>query len=237
MQYQGGKSRIAAEISRVMLDEALERHTYWEPFVGAGSVAAMMAPHFTRPILSDASPDLILMWEAIQFGWEPPDYVSEEEYAELRRESPSPLRGFAGYGCSFGGKFFGGYAREKRGESGGKSFAAQCKRSCARKMQGMKGAEFHHIDYQLLTPEMGWVIYADPPYAGTTGYKHGDYNPDEFLTAVDRWASLGATVFISEYRQLRPSWQQIWTKEVALQLKGGTERKDTRQESLFVVRA
>src|ERR1700750_2056717 len=107
----GGKTRIAKDLARAMLASTSERDVYVEPFVGAGSVAAEMVPFFDGAILSDASPDLIAMWQALQNGWEPPENVTLEEYEAQRHAPVSALRGFVGYGCSFGGKWFGGYAR------------------------------------------------------------------------------------------------------------------------------
>ena len=115
MRYLGGKSRIAKPILEVILANATERTgVYWEPFIGGGGMASKAAKHFNRCIYSDQDEDLMLMWEALATGWEPPEQVSEEEYKALRHAEPSALRGFVGYGCSFGGKWFGGYARSKK---------------------------------------------------------------------------------------------------------------------------
>ena len=57
------------------------------------------------------------MWQGLQSGWTPPDVITKEEYKYIREhkdENPA-LTGFVGFGCSFGGKWFGGLARNKRG--------------------------------------------------------------------------------------------------------------------------
>jgi DNA adenine methylase len=129
MQYMGGKSRIAKPIAAAILEATSARCSYVEPFMGAGSVAAQLVPQFKRAYLSDASEDLIALWSAVQRGWEPPVEVTSAEYASLREAAPSALRGFAGYGCSFGGKWFGGYARNARADN----FALQSRNSLLRK--------------------------------------------------------------------------------------------------------
>ena len=57
------------------------------------------------------------MWKALQQGWEPPDLVTFEDYEYVRAhqdENPA-LTAFVGFGCTFGAKWFGGYARDVRG--------------------------------------------------------------------------------------------------------------------------
>ena len=53
------------------------------------------------------------MWKALQNGWIPPNDISEEEYKYIRenKNENMALTSFVGFGCSFAGKWFGGYAR------------------------------------------------------------------------------------------------------------------------------
>ena len=105
----GGKSRISKELSEVILSHTDKRDVYIEPFVGGGAMAEKMSAHFAKVILNDLHEDLMLMWDAVlNKGWIPPTEVSFEEYQELRNAEPSALRGFVGFSCSFGGKWFGG---------------------------------------------------------------------------------------------------------------------------------
>ena len=57
------------------------------------------------------------MWKALQSGWEPPDIVTEAEYQYIKdhKDEDPALAGFVGFGCTFGAKWFAGYARDKRG--------------------------------------------------------------------------------------------------------------------------
>lgn len=55
------------------------------------------------------------MFKALQNGYELPNKITKEQYNYIKNhkdENPA-LTGFVGFGCSFGGKFFGGYARDK----------------------------------------------------------------------------------------------------------------------------
>lgn len=136
MRYSGGKSRIAKRLSEVMLPIAKAEglDTYIEPFVGGGAMGAVMGKHFDHAHYSDVHEDLILMWQALHRGDEFPDEVSEDEYQALKNAEPSAFRGLVGFGASFGGKWFGGYAR---GNS--VNYLGQSLRSATRGIEGMRG--------------------------------------------------------------------------------------------------
>ncbi len=211
MQYLGGKSRISKTIAGVMLAERdPEQHTtYLEPFVGGGAVFSQMAPHFDRSIAADTHEDLILMWQAVKEGRVPPDTLTEAEYQELRHAEPSARRAFAGFGCSFGGKWFGGYARP----AGSKNYAGTSARSIGRQAPSFRDAEILRADYREFSPGSDTLVYCDPPYANTTGYSTGDFDSDEFWRTMQKWHNNGALVFVSECSA--PSyWAPVWSRDV-----------------------
>src|SRR5688572_13255602 len=114
MMYKGGKSMIAKDIAVELVKNGFEN--YYEPFLGSAAVAVAISELVDVPMfLSDNHPDLILMWNDLKQGWIPPDFVSKEEHHQLKYEEPSALRGFVGFGMSFGGDFYHGYAQNKRG--------------------------------------------------------------------------------------------------------------------------
>lgn len=148
------------------------------------------------------------MWNAIKHGYELPDTVSEDEYRYIRmhKDNDPALTGFVGFACSFGGKFFGGYARDKQDTN----FAARGKQSLMNDIQSLQRAEFICGDYRDVEIPDGAVIYADPPYQGTTSYTTGQFNSDEFWQYM-REISKKHKVFISE--QNAPSdFVCIWEK-------------------------
>lgn len=196
MRYLGGKCRLAKGISEVILGSTISRRRYIEPFVGGGAVAVKMAPHFEQVRLSDTLHDLILMYQALQDGWVPPDEVSEDLHRQLRDQFPSALRGFVGLGCSYAGKFFGGYAKDSKGT---RNYAAEAKRGLLRDMQQLQNAVFIISDYRHLNIGDGDVVYCDPPYANTSGYTVGDFDSDAFWSVARGWHKMGAAVFVSEY--------------------------------------
>jgi DNA adenine methylase len=221
MQFQGGKGRVGAEIARVLLSvQGVGR--YVEPFMGGASVLEKVSPAFGEVVAGDAHEDLALMWQALAMGWDPPGEVTREQYKRERSSPPSALRGFIGYGCSFGGKWWGGYASNARGFN----YAGAARRGALRKAAAFRHATIRHADYrQLWIPVEGDLVYCDPPYAGTTGYAAtGSFDHETFWETMREWARSGAVVFVSEYTA--PSGiEQVWSGRARQSL-----RKDSNVE-------
>ena len=209
----GGKSKLARSIAQTILNTEQIRESYVEPFVGGGSVFAQVAPHFQHSQALDLSPDLILMWQAVQEGWVPPTEVSEEQYAELKASPPSALRGFVGYGGSFGGKWFGGYARGGLQASGApRNHQAESSRAVMKVAASIADSSvtFTYADYRSATITPGTVVYCDPPYAGTQQYHAVEpFDSEEFWATMMEWYHLGAYIFVSEYAAPE-GWTCIW---------------------------
>lgn len=213
MQYMGGKARIAKQIAEVMLSRTDRRGTYLEPFLGGCNVLPEMAPHFAWKVASDAMADVAMLWAAIRDGWEPPDFVAREQYSALRDAEPSALRGFVGFGCSFGGKWFGGYGAQRVDAKHPTGHVSHGSAKCARLARSsLLGVAIDQSDYRRYQPGAGVVAYCDPPYAGTTPYKGApEWNAQAFWATMRAWVDNGATVFVSEYSA--PSdWASVWSK-------------------------
>lgn len=197
MRYMGGKFRqgktIASAINHVLLDS----QWYVEPFCGALGVATHI--NHDKVILSDVSESLINMWKALQ---DPnlvlPDTISEEEYNQIKKiKDPSDWRtAYYGFGMSFGGKWFGGYARSK---SKFVNFARSLKNSTEpkRKIQ----AQFICSSYDQLDIPPDSFIYCDPPYEGRTKVHNFDvFNHDKFWDWVIQKIGCGHAILITEFK-------------------------------------
>ena len=233
MRYLGGKNRLAKQIAPIILEYAEEcgSFIYYEPFLGSAAIAQKLVNLGFDPanmFLSDSSLDLISMYNCIKNGWVPPSIVSEAEYKEaMKSKAPTGQRGFIGYGCSWGGKFFGGYAR---GED--RNYAAESKRAVTKTVQTLSGAEFSHFNYQDLRPKEGSVIYCDPPYANTTKYQ-GEFNHKEFWGIVRHWTEdLLCVVLVSEY-SAPPDFIEIWSATHHLGVRRNSDSQQTI-ERLFI---
>jgi site-specific DNA-adenine methylase len=190
MQYQGGKSRIALKLAaeiRLRCPDAV----IYEPFCGGGAMTLALAKVGFSVFASDSHEDLILMWQALMHGdTETFADVTEAEYLALKTAEPSARRGFVGYGSSFGGGWFAGFARHPY--SAKRNSALESARNNAR-LIGLP-ITFTLADYTS-TPDHV-VAYCDPPYKGTKPYKgQKPFDHDAFWSWVSR--RQGAT-FISE---------------------------------------
>lgn len=240
MRYMGGKGRIAKAIATVILADTDARGTYHEPFIGGGAVAARMGQHFNVAYYSDINLDLAMMWDALLHGWTPPTAVTLDEYQALRHAAPSPLRGFVGTGGSFGGKWFGGYARGGYNADGTpRNHQAESARAVLKDVSTMKAksvTEAFWEDALLIRPERGDVVYCDPPYAGTTTY-NGQQGLDHarFWETVTGWAKAGVHVYVSEYTA-PDDWACIWEQPLRSSVRIGSEDRHIATEKLWKVK-
>ena len=80
----------------------------------------------------------------------------------------------------------------------------------------------------------GVVLYCDPPYAATTGYKGADaFEHSTFWARAEEWSSAESYVFVSE-ENAPAGWAEVWTKQRKQQI--GANNVDVqrqRTEKLF----
>ena len=227
MRYMGGKSCISKQIAEI-LNSDIDKNT---PFVSlfCGSCAIESKVQADVKILNDKHPYLIAMWQALQNGWMPPDVVTKEEYYRVKAnmdENPA-LTGFVGFGCSFGGKWWGGYAKDKRGDD----YCGQAKRGLLKDFLGVRSATFTCLDYHDVEIPDGAVVYCDPPYVNTTGYTVGQFDTNEFWNYM-RQLSKRCDVYISE-ESAPDDFECIWSKEKVRTLEKSDNVGRVKVEKLF----
>jgi DNA adenine methylase len=245
MRYMGGKQRQSKALSVHVSGAGSE--TYYEPFMGALGSAEKVVPVLARQgvekfVFSDSSAPLVGMWRSVFFeGWVPPDWVSEDEYQDvrLRADPADPLLAWCGYGLSFGGKWFGGFARGGSGGQSSEKMQANQKKSLLRKRDAIApyNPEIRCACYSSVLVEQKSTVYCDPPYAGRTKAHHttrdSHFAHDDFW----RWAreiARTSRVYVTEF--VAPSdWVPIysWGDTVVRHRTGGAS--DGTSESLFVL--
>jgi DNA adenine methylase len=137
------------------------------------------------------------------------------------------MTAFAGYGCSYGGKFFGGYARG----APGRSYASNARNSLLKKFAQCSSVIFARRDYRSLSPGRAFLVYCDPPYAETTGYAAtGAFDSSEFWETARRWSRAGARVLVSEYTAPE-DFTCVWSTETRTDMHGAG--RAGRVERLF----
>jgi DNA adenine methylase len=232
MRYPGSKARYVKAISVYVAKNSGGRTEYLEPFLGGANSFSVIAPTFPVARAGEFNEDLALMWQAVSRGWTPPvDGISEAEYQNLRHSEPSALRGYAGTGCSFGGKWFGGYARGGVQSSGEpRNHQAESSRAIAKQAPALHNAEVRHCSYTEWNPSANTVVYCDPPYAGTLKYRD-DFDHELFWTTARSWSESGALVLVSEQ-----SAPVDWTPVLTFGRRNSTALADARtvtQEHLY----
>lgn len=228
----GSKNRIAKEILPIILKDRKEGQCYVEPFVGGCNIIDKVKGH---RIGSDINEYVIALFKGIQDGFVPPDKVTELEYSIARRDMKvDALTAFIGFGCSYSGKWFGGYARGRTSSGANRNYCLESKKNILAQKKGLEGVELHacsYLDIELYIPDNS-LIYCDPPYAGTTGYKD-KFNSLYFHNWCRRMRLKGHTVFVSEYN-MPEDFICVWSKEVTSSLTADTGSKKA-VERLFTL--
>jgi len=194
MRYMGSKNRIAKHLLPIMLAERKPEQWWVEPFVGG---ANMIDKVEGGRIGNDNHEFLIALLVALRDGYIPPTDISKELYYAIKskpQEYPKELVGFVGFLCSFGGKWWGGYAFCKDGVN----YAERGSRVLTKQAKNFSGVVFRCGNYLDMGIPPNSLIYCDPPYANTRKYKDG-FNHDIFWDWCRTQTKKGHTVFISEY--------------------------------------
>ena len=220
MKYLGGKYFLGKEISDVMkklIPKKYKNKKYMEPFCGALSVLTYMNEDF-ECIASDYHPDLIEMWKGVQDNsFKPPKSISEYQYNKIKNyQSPNAMKAFIGFGCSFGGRYFGAFA-PKYANGKNEDYLKEAINSINRKRPKIQGIDFKCISYSDLKPS-NMIIYCDPPYKFARfpikyrrDVKHYDvFDNDKFWDIIREW-SKNNIVFISEITAPK-DFVSVWEK-------------------------
>lgn len=221
IRYAGAKGKISRHIVRIINSILKPGQIYCEPFVGSGKIIQSVRSDVTR-IGSDIDPQIICLLRSVRDGWVPPDFVSEDDWKKWKKRSKTqvhPMCAFCGYACSFGGRYFQGYARSRKTEV---NFAISAKKSLIRQRPFLQGCIFKCRDYRSVYSR-AHVYYCDVPYKGTipVGSTKTRFDSDKFW----EWAeelSKKSTVLVSEYEcPIRA--EVVWEKSIAASIRTGTD--------------
>lgn len=213
MKYMGSKNRIAKYILPIMLKEAEKNGiTRWvEPFVGGGNMIDKVPSSFTREgydLNGHAIHALIDIRDNLEIL---PDSVSESEYLSVKGSPPGEITSIIRFGCSFGGKFEGGFARGISNSGAPRNYWMETIRNTKRQSPYLQGVDLICADFLGLSFQNS-LIYCDPPYQGTTSYKTGSFPHEEFFAWCREQAKKNI-VFVSEYTA-PDDFIEVWRGEV-----------------------
>jgi DNA adenine methylase len=241
MKYMGSKNRIASEILPIILEGRKPEQWYVEPFAGGCNLIDKVDGN---RIASDSNEHLIELFRALDKGWQPPDFVSEDLFKEVKT-CPDLFSlhfiAFVRFGCSFGSDWNGGYARNVKKDapgaeilnSGAKSYCRQSKNNMLRQIESLRGVRFENRAYSNLYIPDNSIVYCDPPYAETTQYAQSGFDSGAFWQWARDKSLEGHSVFVSEYTAPE-DFYPVWEKEIPSSLNNQTGSSKKATEKLFV---
>ena len=228
MQYFGGKAKIAKELSVFLQSKITPNQTFVDLFCGSCNVVSKIQAK--ERIANDLHKELIALHIAVQQGQELPSAISEEEYksVKLNKENyPDWLVAFVGFGCSFAGRYFEGYARGVD-----QNYANCAKNSITKKHATMGSVKFVTSNYSDVQIPPESLIYCDIPYKDTKKYSVGSFDHSAFYKYAKQKQSEGHTVYVSEYEHNVPEgWVVVWRHESRKSIRN----KEGEQESTVEV--
>ena len=208
MKYVGSKAGIIRHIAPIIHNSlSTGNGAYVEPFVGGGN--SIVRINANKRIGADANRYVISLLSELRDGWIPPD-ISREEYTDIRDHKDSyddHLVGWAGVGCSYSGKWFGGYAGLVKTRDGIRDYISEARRNVLAQAPLLTGVDLRHCDYENLSIQDGSVIYCDPPYANTLKYP-GEFDTRKFWLWCEDMSRFNS-VLVSEY-EAPEGWSTLW---------------------------
>lgn len=230
LQYFGGKARISKPLAEFLNGELDEEQPFVDAFCGSCNVISKINRNRLR-VANDKHEYLIAMWVALQNGWIPPENVSKEDYYYVKNnpDEDKALTGFIGFGCSFAGKWWGGYAKCKN-----RNYASNAKNSCEKKIGRVSDVQFNAGDYTSVEIPYGSLVYCDIPYKDTTKYTTGDFNYEDFYSWCKRLEINGNQVFVSEYAHNVPEDAKVvFSIKSKQDIRNRENGKKTTEEVVF----
>jgi DNA adenine methylase len=232
MRYLGGKTRLSKYILPYILKNRLQNQYYVEPFAGAMNCIANVSGN---RIASDICPYITALFfkclTSEGTDWIP-RAIPEELYKEIKanKEMFDPaLVGFVGYGCSFGGGFFEGYARNPLNR---KTCVIESILSIEKVLLKLRGMEIYNTTYNKCPIPKESIIYCDPPYINTKEYRF-KFNHTDFYTWCREKKQEGHQIFISEFK-MPEDFICIWEKPRQITIDIGN-RSIVKVEKLFTL--
>ena len=208
MQYFGGKQRISKTLSGFLNTQLKEGQPFVDAFCGSCNIISKIDNNRVR-IANDKHKYLIAMWKCLQEGWLPPTNITKEEYAFIKanKEANESLTGFVGFGCSFAGKWFGGYA-----SSADRNYCKNANNSTMKKLKTLTDVTFTNTNYNDIQLPTNSLIYCDIPYKDTTAYckaEVGVFDHELFYSWCQEQIENGHTILVSEYLQNVPKGAKV----------------------------
>ena len=241
MKYMGSKNRLSKEIVPIIQKKINENNSklYIEPFVGGANIIDKIKCE--KKIGTDINRYLIaLLIKARDNPEALPTLVTEKEYKSVKSNFDNYedwYVGFVGFNCSFGSKWFGGYARGKNSKGVSRNYAQESYNNMGKQSPNLKGIEFNVSSFGDIGEPEGAIIYCDPPYKDTTKYGSGEFPYEEYYKWCKKMSEKNI-VLCSEY-SMPSEFECIWEKETIVNFDSQRKNRggdNSRTEKLFILR-
>ena len=224
----GSKTRISKHILPIMLAERKSGQWWVEPFVGGANMIDKVTGNRIGNDISQYTIDaLVAIRDHVLDLPKSNKEFTEEDYKQLRKSNDYKYKGYAGFAFSYGGKWLGGWCRDKLGK---RDYVNESYRNAINQSPLLQGVQFVNGSYLDLRIPKNSLIYCDPPYEKVTGYKDG-FNHDEFWQWCRDKAKEGHIIFVSEYNA-PDDFECVWQKRIVSSLTKDTGSKEA-VEKLF----
>lgn len=225
LKWAGGKRQLISELSKYVSRENLERHTYYEPFVGGGALFLYLAPK--KAVINDVNSELICMYETIRdFPKELIKKLKEfkanypDNYEEIRSLDRQPdfsnsdriIRAarfiYLNKTC-YNGLYrvnSQGFFNVPIGKYVNPSIVNESKIFKLSEYLKNNKIKITNVDFEesICSAKKGDVVYFDPPYdyeeTGFTTYSSDGFNHEDLIrlkSACDRLIKSGCTIIVS----------------------------------------
>lgn len=228
MKYMRSKNRVAKYILPIMLKGRTDE-PWVEPFVGGGNIIDKVDGEcYGYDLDKWVIQALKSIRDSIQELPKDNTEFTEEDYKKLKLNDEYKHKGYAGFSFSYGGKWLGGWCRDKEGK---RDYIAEAYRNALKQSLNLQNVGLNQCDYKDIKLTRKSIIYCDPPYRNTTKYNN-TFDHEEFWKWCRKMSLEGHKVFISEY-QAPHDFNCVWSKEINSSLTQETGSKKGL-EKLFV---
>ena len=230
MRYLGGKAKIAKPLAAFLNNQLQDEQPFVDLFCGSCNVISKIGNSRIR-VANDLHYELVEMHKAVQSGKiDLPDTISEDEYNLVRQDGVAWLKGFVGFGLSYSGKWWGGYARD----GSDRNYCMNAKNSLLKKHSTLENVQFSNGTYSDVTLPIDSLVYCDIPYKGTTKYSTGSFCHDTFYEWAVKTQADGHTVLVSEYEHNLPNgWEVVWRHESKKDIRNAAGEQEVTVEILM----
>lgn len=234
IKYIGSKARISKQITSIINKLIADNNinTYIEPFVGGANVVDKI--QCKNKICGDNNEYLIALWKSLQQGYQPLEFISREEYYNIKLNKDSYTKevvALCGILASYNGNWFrayGGYSPTKTGKD--RNYYAEGVRGLMKQVPKISDVDFRFCDYKDFSNVKNTLIYCDKPYENTDKcYSDKSFDHNKFWEWV-RHMSENNIVIVSEFNAPN-DFTCIWEKE--MQITHANQKKKST-EKLFI---